>query len=146
MLSKVTEPIAHANWSTKLSEIEFGINNSVHATTKETPSKLLFGVNQRGVIIDQLTEYLEDKTEKPLYRNLNDKRLKAVDGIRKSQDYSAKYFKKHSRPPKIYSVGDYVVIRQKHNPIGKGKLSENYRGPYVITKVLDNDRYVVEDI
>lgn len=45
MLSKVTEPIAHANWSTKLSEIEFGINNSVHATTKETPSRLLFEVN-----------------------------------------------------------------------------------------------------
>lgn len=77
---------------------------------------------------------------------MNDRWLKAVDGIRKSQEYSAKYFKKHSRPPKIYSVGDYVVIRQKHNPIGKGKLSENYRGPYVITKVLDKDRYVVEDI
>lgn len=42
MLSKVTSSLNHAAWSRILTEVELSINN--------TPSKLLFGVEQRGAI------------------------------------------------------------------------------------------------
>jgi len=35
------------------------INNSVHKTTNEPPSKLLFGVKQRGKLVDAIQEYVE---------------------------------------------------------------------------------------
>lgn len=59
MLGKLTNPINHADWSRLLSRVEYAINNSVHSSTQETPSKLLFGVTQRGPEIDKLTELLE---------------------------------------------------------------------------------------
>lgn len=48
------------SWYKILSDIEFAINNTVHKSTGETPSRLLFGVIQRGANINKLKEYLED--------------------------------------------------------------------------------------
>lgn len=61
ILSKISEPVTHEDWVNFLERVEYSINNTVHSTTKETPSKLLFGVAQRGEFIDRFTEYLETK-------------------------------------------------------------------------------------
>lgn len=42
ILGKLSEPISHADWSHKLLQVEYALNNSVHSTTKKTPSELLF--------------------------------------------------------------------------------------------------------
>lgn len=68
MLGKLSEPICHADWSLKLKQVEYALNNSIHSTTKHAPSEMLFGVFQRGEVVDELTEYLEDKLERD--RNL----------------------------------------------------------------------------
>jgi len=52
-----------------LNRVEYAINNSIHSSTKQTPSILLFGVAQRGPQIDTLTEYLEYLNTT---RNIND--------------------------------------------------------------------------
>lgn len=59
MLGKLSEPISHADWPHKLLQAEHALNNSVHSTTKQTPSDMLFSVRQRGQVIDELTENLE---------------------------------------------------------------------------------------
>ena len=56
ILSKITEPIQHSDWTSKLTDVEFAINNSVHCTVKTTPAILLFGTNQKGKTVDWLTE------------------------------------------------------------------------------------------
>lgn len=48
MLSKLTEHITHADWVSKLVIVEYALNNTMHATTRKSPSLLLFGVEQRG--------------------------------------------------------------------------------------------------
>ena len=55
--------INHCDWSIMLGKIEYGLNNTLHLTTKVSPSKLLFGVEQRCEEIDELTEYLEEKLD-----------------------------------------------------------------------------------
>ncbi|KYN27945.1 Pro-Pol polyprotein [Trachymyrmex cornetzi] len=52
------------SWHKVLLDIEFAINNTVHKSTGETPSRLFFGVVQRGANIDKLKEYLEDNVNK----------------------------------------------------------------------------------
>lgn len=72
------------NWHKSLGDIEFAINNAPNRATGTTPSQLLFGVKQRGYIVDELKEYLEENfadTE----RNLSEMRDKASDHIRKTQ-------------------------------------------------------------
>lgn len=36
------------------------MNNTIHKSTGTSPSQLLFGVNQRGIMIDHLREKLEE--------------------------------------------------------------------------------------
>lgn len=61
-----------------LFDVEFAINNTIHKVTGETPSKLLFGVGQKGKIIDKIQEYLEaDVTNNN--RDLNRIRVRAAE-------------------------------------------------------------------
>lgn len=60
VLAKITDPISHADWKKKLSDVEFALNNTVHCTTKQTPSRMMFGIEQRGKVVDELTEYLHE--------------------------------------------------------------------------------------
>lgn len=56
-------------------------------------------------------------------------------------------FDAHRRAGRSFKEGDQVLVRTKVvSNDGKGKkLLPKYTGPYVVTKVLDHDRYVVED-
>lgn len=71
MLGKLSAPLTHADWSLKLSQIEYAINNSTHSTTKTSPSRLMFGVDQRGETIDALAEYLEAQMDGKNVRELD---------------------------------------------------------------------------
>lgn len=146
ILAKITEPISHTDWRKKLVEVEFAMNNTVHCATKQSPSKLLFGIEQRGPIIDELTEYLHDVYAKGA-TNLNEIRVQSEQMIQKSQSHNQKYFDKKHKPAKEFKIGDIVVIKNVHTTIGKNKkLIPKYKGPYVIRKQLGHDRYVVTDV
>ncbi|RYE17290.1 MAG: hypothetical protein EOP45_16045 [Sphingobacteriaceae bacterium] len=146
MLAKLTEPLNHADWKQKLSEVEFALNNTVHCTTKQTPSVLLFGVEQRGQVIDELTEYLHDMHSNKV-KNLKEIRKQAEQSIQKSQLYNEKIFKKKHKPAIEFEVGDFVVIKNVDTTVGKNKkLIPKYRGPYVVRKNLGHDRYVITDV
>lgn len=147
MLGKLSNPVNQADWSRLLSRVEYAINNSVHSSTEQTPSKLLFGINQRGPEIDELTEFLETQQVSPSVRDLSEIRDQADTAIKKSQVRNEIQYAKRSVPPHKYAEGDFVVIRNVDTTIGTNKkLIPKYRGPYVIHKVLKNDRYVIRDI
>lgn len=49
--------------------------------------------------------------------------------------------------PYCYKVGDHVMVANVDVTVGVNKkLIPKYKGPYIIEKVLPNDRYVVTDI
>uniref|UniRef100_A0A182YTB6 Integrase catalytic domain-containing protein n=1 Tax=Anopheles stephensi TaxID=30069 RepID=A0A182YTB6_ANOST len=136
MLSKTTDPNDHSDWSLKLRSLEYALNNTVHSSTRFTPSTLLFGTDQRGPQVDELTEFLKEKTN-PVQANLAIIRQKASDNILQSQIINEEQFSKKHRPAIQFQVGDFVVIRNVDN---------STNGPYIIHKRLPNDRYVVRDI
>lgn len=96
--------------------------------------------------MNRLSEYLEEKKGAPV-RNLELIRQAADARIKASQQYiTIRHSSKH-KPAKTYCVGDYVVIRNTDNTPGVNKKFEaTFRGPYVVAKVLGNDRYVIQDI
>lgn len=149
MLGKLSEPDRQANWSRVLIKVEFAMNHHVSSSTKFTPSMVLFGVDQRGPEVDSLTEYLQEKNDSVglVQRNLVEIRNKANENIKESQRRNeAQYVKRSILPPK-YQIGDFIVIKNNDTTIGVNKkLSPKYKGPYQISKVLPNDRYVVTDI
>lgn len=145
MLGKLSKPISHADWSHKLLQVEYVLNNSVHSTTKKTPSDMLFGVRQRGEVVDELTEYLDEKLSRS--SNLQEIRNEATKAIDKSQKYATDRALMKNKPAKKYQVGDYVVILNVDTTVGKNKkFIPKYRGPYVVHKELGHNRYVIRGI
>lgn len=106
---------------------------------------MLFGVNQKGPEIDYLTEYLDEKELNIVDRDLVTIREVASANIKKSQEYNQKWFDEHCKPARSYNIGDFVVIRHTENTPNK-KFIPHFRGPYIVHKILQNDRYVIRDI
>lgn len=147
MLGKLSEPLKHADWSKRLLQVEAAINNSIHSITKQSPSMLLFGVEQRSEFIDELTEYLDAEKVTNNRRDLEKMRAESLELIERSQKYSMNRVNQLNRPAKQYEVGDYVVIRNVDTVKGTNKkLIPRYRGPYVVHKLLGHDRYVIRDL
>lgn len=70
ILGKLTDLIKHADWVKLIPQVEYALNKTKHSPTKFTPSELLFGVNQRGDIVYELTEPLDDAVGGSYARNL----------------------------------------------------------------------------
>lgn len=143
MIAKLCENINQ--WDKVLSDAEFALNNTVNSSTREVPSKLLFGITQIGKINDSLRNLILCNQEN--IRDLENIRNEASLNIVKQQDYSKKHYDKTHKEAKTYQVGDYVVIfNNDTTPNVNKKLTPKFKGPYQITAVLPNDRYIVEDI
>lgn len=57
MLSKFSS--ANNKWDLELNKVEFALNNTFNKSIKNAPSKILFGIYQRGKVDDELRLYLE---------------------------------------------------------------------------------------
>ncbi|XP_011859081.1 PREDICTED: uncharacterized protein K02A2.6-like [Vollenhovia emeryi] len=143
MLAKLCE--APSRWDRVLDKIEFSINNTVCRVTGETPTRLLFGIEQRGHANDSLREIIERNVN--VERNLDALREKASRKLNEEQRKGTERYNLRRKAARKYTVGEYVEIRNVETAAGiNKKLIPKYKGPYVIKKVLDHDRYVVVDI
>lgn len=146
ILAKLTNNDRKDYWYKILPKAEFSMNNTVSKSTGETPSRLLFGVLQRGKVSDAVANYLQDQNDDTTI-NLETIRSKASEKILVGQRQNeVQANKKRCKAPK-YQPGDYVMIKNFDcTPGAPRKLIPKYKGPYVITKELRNDRYVISDI
>ncbi|XP_011859226.1 PREDICTED: uncharacterized protein LOC105556735 [Vollenhovia emeryi] len=143
MLAKLSE--APSKWDRILAEAEYSLNNTFCRTTGETPSRLLFGVEQRGKPNDVLREFLNNNVDHE--RDLEAMRDRAHVNIEDSQQRSTERYNLRRRTAREYGVGDYVDIRNVETMPGiNKKLIPKFKGPYAVRKVLDNDRYVISDV
>lgn len=144
MLAKLTE--LTSRWDRVLHKVEFAINNTVHSSTGQSPSMLLFGIHQVGEINDEIRRILENNvTDNP--RDMEVLRTKAAERIIKSQESNEIQYNSKRKAPTIYKENDYVMIKNVDMTVGQNKkLIPKFRGPYVVRKVLDRDRYIVSDI
>lgn len=143
MLAKISEP--SNEWDRVLYKVEFAINNTIHRSTGQTPSRLLFGINQVGDVSDELRHVIEEINENRF--DLPEIREKASEQIVKAQTKSEEQYNVSRKEPVKYSVGDYVMIKNVDVTHGVNKkLIPKFKGPYVVRKVLDYDRYVIGDI
>lgn len=77
MLAKFTENSNGKYWYHVLPNVEFAFNNTINKSIGEAPNTLLFGCQQRGTIIDKLSNYL-DEARNDSNRNLELVREKAA--------------------------------------------------------------------
>lgn len=130
-------------WDQVLDQIEYAFNNTICRSIGETPSKLLFGVEQLGKVNDKLKLVLDTD----ISRDLVSLRESASEKIQKSQKENERYYNKKHKEAKQYKEGDYVMIRNVNTSVGTNKkLIPKYKGPYIVKRVLNSDRYVITDV
>ena len=141
IIAKLSESIN--KWYQILYKVVFALNNSVSKATNEMPSKLIFGILQKGYVCDTLSSVLATYDE----RDLLQLRDNAKHNIEKCQIYNEIIYNKNKDNVQSYDIGDYVMIRNIDTTIViNKKLIPEYKGPYVIKKIFKNDRCVVTDI
>ena len=62
------------------------------------------------------------------------------------QEYNKQQYDRRSKVDTRYYEGDLVSIRTTKQVGERGKLKPKFKGPYVVKKVLDRNRYVISDV
>ncbi|KAL4712548.1 hypothetical protein ACJJTC_007564 [Scirpophaga incertulas] len=121
-------------------------NSELHKTTQKSPSELLFGFNITSRSEGILNDVINDTLELSSSEELNSARKQASDNIKKQQLKDSANFNKHRKPSRSYNIGDLVRVERQTPHDGKSqKLVVKYQGPYRISKILPNDRFLIED-
>ena len=135
--------VVNNDWDEHLRLATFSYNTSVHEGTKYTPHELVFGrvarVPTANPPMDEeqnesYSEYLSN-----LYNRLRDVQECAKENLIASKKRSKQYYDKRSRPYH-FKVNDQVFLLKEPN---KGKMTNQYVGPYTIIKVLPRNNVVI---
>jgi hypothetical protein len=129
-------------WDTVVNNVQFAINNTVNKTTNRTPSELLMGYKLNPSGFFKVIPDLND-----IIRDLEALRKETQMRIAAEQEHQKRYFDEKRKPPHQYQVNDQVLVAT--NPTtdsSSRKLTDKLMGPLVVTGILPNDRYLVEDL
>ncbi|KAG6458358.1 hypothetical protein O3G_MSEX010822 [Manduca sexta] len=136
-------------WDEYVGDIQLGMNTTMNKATGKSPSELLFGFKVLNSSENMINEVLNEIITRVTDDDLAEVRSAAKLRIEKQQQYSKKLFDKRRKNVTSYNIGDLVrvertIIDKEH--IGKSKkLIAKFHGPYCIIKILDNDRFLIED-
>ncbi|XP_020296839.1 uncharacterized protein LOC109861554 [Pseudomyrmex gracilis] len=138
-----------SEWKLYLNKAQYVINNTHHTAIKNSPAKILLGIDCRSHEDKSLSDLVKQLAhiDTDLVTERSSNRDIAAEATERVRTYNKQYYDvKHATPSK-YQPGEYVMIRDTQAKPGQSsKFKSAYKGPYVISKVLKNNRFVVTDI
>lgn len=131
-------------WDEQLRKLQCGVNSQTDSGTGFSPNDLVFDFKIRDVVRNKfLAAIIPDSDE----TSIADKRATALEKLQQQREKWKKRFDSKHKTPTEYKVDDLVVISNDLQSTGDSrKLDARYRGPYVVSKVLGKDRYLIEDV
>ncbi|KAJ8937455.1 hypothetical protein NQ314_011844 [Rhamnusium bicolor] len=135
------------DWDQKLFDVQWSLNTTVHRVIKCTPFELVFRHRGIGLHDNPLTMEIRELNQNRVSLTDDNKIEKVADLLESNRAKQAEYYNKHRAQAVKFLLGDLVMVENRIPSTGDSrKLEPKYRGPYEVTRVLDNDRYIVEDI
>lgn len=125
--------IRGSDWEQLLPALEFAYNNTVQASTKETPFFLNKGFHPNGI---RREADGANPAASEVVAQLQRLFQSAKDNIAIAQERQARYGNKHRRDAEIFSTGEYVLLQRLKEQ--KEKLGPTADGPFKILKVGRN--------
>jgi len=102
MMAKLADPEEKMHWDTVVEDVEFLLNN----TKQRSIAQMLFGIEQKGKVIDELRQKLEELENVSDVRDLDKIGKDGSEAQRKFQkDNEQRYNEKRTKSSE-YKVGD----------------------------------------
>lgn len=135
------------DWNKYIPLAMFTYNSHVHASTKFTPFELLFGY--KPVIPSSISSSPEFRYTYDSYCDQLKYRLNKSHDIAKENLINSKNKSKENYDNKIqnpeYKVNDSVFLENNQSKVGQSKkLTANYKGPYKISKIHNNQNATIK--
>jgi hypothetical protein len=132
------------DWDKNLQQVMMAYRSSPHASSKVSPNKMVFG---REVILPIQAWIGKPKGEEGIMVNdyilsMQEKLADIHDLARKNLKHASQYQKKYydtKSKKRKYHAGQHVWLHDPTRKVGVcSKLVSKWKGPYVVTKVLDD--------
>ena len=141
------------NWVEYLPEVLWAYRTTQKSATRETPFALAFGTEavapvEVGIKSPRIKLASKEHNDEALRLNLELLVEKREQVQRRTEEYqrkTARYYNKKVKP-RSYTPGDLVLkklLPARKNP-AHGKLSPNWEGPYIITRVVRPGNYELQ--
>lgn len=139
-LLTIIENDANKVWRDELGEVQLALNSTRSRVTGFTPTELMFGIRAQSLGMSQIAPNIDT----PSRANLDNIRSEASARIKEAASTQEQLFNRGRATIKPFKPGDYVFIKCSER--NQTKLARKFKGPFVISKVLDNDRYELKSI
>uniref|UniRef100_A0A034WN84 Retrotransposable element Tf2 155 kDa protein type 2 n=1 Tax=Bactrocera dorsalis TaxID=27457 RepID=A0A034WN84_BACDO len=144
MLSKLCTETP-TNWYKHIDRVQQFINNTPPRSTKQTPFKILTGLDMCMANMPELQELLDDEAVDELNEDRELVRKQARENISQIQQENRRSYNLRRRKETSYEPNDLVAI--KRTQFGSGlKLKPKFLGPYRVVKKFNHGRYEVEKV
>jgi transposase InsO family protein len=135
------------DWELYMAPMSFAYNTGFHRGIKNSPYAVTYGQQPRTANFSEQRPRYGENTSTELYQRMqlshNTYRQLAHQNAEKSISDNVMQHNKKANP-RSFKVGDLVLLEQR-NFLGKNrKLSEIYKGPYIVVKVNPNNTVVVK--
>ena len=135
------------DWELYMAPMAFAYNTGFHRGIKNSPYAVTFGQQPRTANFSEQRPRYGENMGTELYQRMqlshDTYRELAHKNAEKSISENVKQHNKKANP-RSFRVGDLVLLEQR-NFLGKNrKLSEIYKGPYIVVKVNSNNTVVVK--
>ena len=134
----------HSNWDEWVDLAMFSYNTSVHEGTKFSPHELVFGRIAREPSHEPVIEENLEPTCKEYLEDLNNILFQlqtlARENLTQAKVKSKEYYDRKINPQN-FKIGDTVYMIKEPR---KGKLSEQYTGPYKVLEILPNQNVRIQ--
>lgn len=124
-------------WDTKIPQMLQVLRTRVNRATGETPAKILLGYD-----LPLPGEWQINYPKSRAYPTYRERRLKHEKVFQRQRNFNEKEFPENRSPKIKFQVNDQVNIRE-HDFAGKPFIPA-WKGPCIVTKVLDEVTYLVE--
>lgn len=140
-LLTIVENDPNKTWRDELGNIQLALNSTKSTVTKYSPSELMFGIRSDSLGMSKINYNNKDDEVR---LELDSVRQDASANIQKAAESEIVRFNRGRAKITPFTKGDYVFIKNCER--NQTKLDRKFRGPFVITEVLNNDRYELKSI
>ncbi|CAK1599202.1 unnamed protein product [Parnassius mnemosyne] len=134
----IVENDPNKTWRDELLDVQFPLNSTRSRVTGYSPTELMFGIKAQSLSMSKIVLSSEPEPRS----DLDTIRRNAADNIAKAAAAEVERFNRGKAVVKPFPIGEYVFII--NNERNQTKLHKKFKGLFLITKVLENDRYSYE--